>query len=276
MKDRASEILNLLVSKRNVKVNTLAELLGVSCVTIRKDLDNLERRGLICRNHGYASLDMASEDGKRMAYNYSVKQRIARDAANTVKDGETIMIGSGSCCAFLVEELAKMKKNVTIITNSIFITNFVSFYSNIKLILLGGYYQPDSQLVVGPITVKSGEQFFSDKLFVDADGFLPDFGFSGNDYRNVQTIKELAVNAREVYVLAEAEIYKKQGVLCMVQFDQLTGVYTDGGISAEAEAALVKNNVMLYKITGSGGAAAGIGISQSPRRLSKAASLSLN
>jgi DeoR/GlpR family transcriptional regulator of sugar metabolism len=264
MKDRASEILDLLVSKRNVKVNALAESLGVSCVTIRKDLNSLERRGLICRNHGYASLDTASDDGKRMAHNYLVKQQIAHDAANTVKEGETIMIGSGSCCAFLVEELAKMKRNVTIITNSIFITNFVSFYSNIKLILLGGYYQPDSQLVVGPMTVKSGEQFFSDKLFIDADGFLPNFGFTGNDCRYVQTIKELAVNAREVYVLTESETFNKQGVLCMVQFDQLTGVYTDGGISAEAEAALVKNNVALYKINSLYGVAARIGIAKSP------------
>jgi DeoR/GlpR family transcriptional regulator of sugar metabolism len=124
-----------------------------------------------------------------MAYNYSTKRRIAKNAAEMVEEGDTIMIESGSCCAFLAEELVASKKNITIITNSIFITNYVRHKPDIKIILLGGYYQPDSQVLVGPMTVKNGEVFFSSKFFIGADGFLPNFGFTGKDHIRVQTIR---------------------------------------------------------------------------------------
>ena len=163
MINRHTKILEILAQRQRAKVTTLAEMLDVSQVTVRKDLDHLEGRGLIRRIHGYASLDGADDVGKRMAYNYAIKRRIAKAAAFTVEDGETIMIESGSCCAFLAEELALAKKDVTIITNSAFIANFVRHRPHIKIILLGGYYQPESQVLVGPMTVKCGEIFFSDR-----------------------------------------------------------------------------------------------------------------
>jgi len=247
------KILEILASQQRVKVTSLAELLDVSQVTVRKDLDNLEREGLIRRFHGYASLDGTDDIGKRMVYNYSIKRRIAKIAAETVEEGETIMLESGSCCAFLAEELAIAQKNNTIITNSVFIANFVRNKPYIKMILLGGYYQHDSQVMVGPMTVKCGEIFFSDKFFIGADGFMPTFGFTGRDHMRVQTAMELAEKAKEVYVLTEAAKFLHQGVLGLIRYEMLTGVYTDEGIPGDAEAALLKNDVLLHKVPIHGG-----------------------
>ena len=248
MTNRHTKILEILAARQRAKVTLLAELLDVSQVTIRKDLDILERQGLIRRIHGYASLDGTDDMGKRMVYNYSTKRRIAKIAASTVEEGETIMLESGSCCAFLAEELALAQKDITIITNSVFIANFVRLKPHIKIILLGGYYQPDSQVIVGPMTVKCGEIFFSDKFFIGADGFMPKFGFTGKDHMRVQTAMELAEQAKEVFVLTEAEKFHRQGVLGLIRFDKLTGVYTDEGIPGDAEAALLENNVLLHKV----------------------------
>jgi DeoR/GlpR family transcriptional regulator of sugar metabolism len=248
MTNRHTTILELLAKRHQVKVTDLAEVLDVSQVTVRKDLDQLEERGLIRRAHGYASLDVADDVGKRMAHNYAIKKRIARAAAETVEDGETVMIESGSCCAFLAEELVYSKKDVTIVTNSAFIANFIRRAPNAKIILLGGYYQPESQVLVGPMTSKCGEIFFSDKFFIGADGFLPTFGFTGKDHMRVQTIMDLAERAREVIVLTEAEKFRRQGVLGLVQLEKLAGVYTDTRIPAEAETALLGKNIMLHKV----------------------------
>ena len=248
MINRHIKILELLAKSQRIKVTELALLLDVSQVTVRKDLDQLEERGLIRRIHGYASLDIADDIGKRMAYNYAIKKRIASAAAETVEDGETVMVESGSCCAFLAEELAKTKKDITLVTNSVFIANYVRRSPTVKVILLGGYYQPDSQVLVGPMTSKCGEIFFSDKFFIGADGFMPNFGFTGRDHMRVQTVMDLADRAREVIVLTEAEKFMRQGVLGLLRLEKISGVYTDERIPVDIETIMLNKKVSVFKV----------------------------
>jgi DeoR/GlpR family transcriptional regulator of sugar metabolism len=223
-------------------------MLGVSQVTIRKDLDILEERGLVHREHGYACLNNTNDTEKRMAYNYDIKRRIAKGAAALVEEGETVIIESGSCCTFLAEELANEQKDVTIITNSVFIANFIRHASRTKIILLGGSYQPESQIVVGPMTRKCSEIFFSDKLFVGTNGFMPNFGFTGKDHMRSQTVMDLAENVRDIFVLTDAEKFFHQGVLGLLRLDIVTGVFTDDRIPEEVESLLIENNIALYKV----------------------------
>ena len=246
--DRTVKILDILSTNKSIKVTLLAELLDVSQVTLRKDLDNLEKRGIISRTYGYASLDGADDTGKRMAINHSIKRRIAKAAAQTVEEGETVMLESGSCCALFAEELAMTRKNVTIITNSAFIANFVSRLSNIKIILLGGYFQPESQVMVGPMTTKCSEIFYLDKFFLGTDGFVSGQGFTGRDHLRVETAAGLAKRAKKVYVLTESAKFHRRGAYSLIQLDKITGVFTDESIPKEAETALQKNNVLLHKV----------------------------
>jgi DeoR/GlpR family transcriptional regulator of sugar metabolism len=248
MTNRHSRILEVLSKRQRAEVVALAELMKVSQVTIRKDLDSLEERGIIRREHGYASLNNNDDIGKRLAFNYDIKRRIAKSAAALVEEGETVMIESGSCCALLAEEIANAQKDVTIITNSTFIANFIRFASRTRIILLGGYYQPESQVLVGPMTRKCGEIFFSDKFFVGTDGYMPGFGFTGKDHMRSQTVSELAENARDIFVLTEAEKFQRQGVLGLVRLEQLAGVFTDERIPPEIENQLIDKNVRLYKV----------------------------
>jgi DeoR/GlpR family transcriptional regulator of sugar metabolism len=246
--DRTVKILDLLASNKTIKLSMLAELLDVSQVTLRRDLDSLEKRGIIRRTHGYVSLDGADDTGKRMAFSHSIKRRIAKAAAQTVEEGETVMLESGSCCALFAEELALARKNVTIITNSAFIANFICRLPYIKIILLGGYFQPESQVLVGPMTINCAQMFFSDKFFLGTDGFIPGFGFTGGDHLRVETSLELAKRAKKVFILTEAAKFNSRGVYNLIGFDKIAGVFTDDSIPKEAEEALKKNNVLLYKV----------------------------
>ncbi|MCL2244712.1 MAG: DeoR/GlpR family DNA-binding transcription regulator [Treponema sp.] len=248
MKDRNVRILDLLAAHKNIKVTMLAELLDVSQVTLRKDLDNLEKRGMIRRTHGYASLDGADDTGRRMAFNHSIKRKIARAAVEIVEDGETIMLESGSCCALFAEELALSGKNVTIITNSAFIANFMCKKPAVKVILLGGYFQPESHVLVGPMTIKCGEIFYLDKFFLGCDGFISDNGFTGRDLLRAETAGELAKRAKKVFILTESAKFIRRGAYNLIPFDKVTGVFTDEGISKEAETVLREKNVTLNKV----------------------------
>jgi DeoR/GlpR family transcriptional regulator of sugar metabolism len=248
MKERTVKILDLLASNRTIKLSLLAELLDVSQVTLRKDLDDLEKRRIICRTHGFVSLDGADDSGKRMAFNHLIKRKIANAAVQTVEEGETVMLESGSCCALFAEELAIARKNVTIITNSAFIANYVCRLPYIKIILLGGYFQPESQVLVGPITQRCADFFYSDKFFLGTDGFIPGYGFTGRDHLRVETSLELAKRAKKVFILTEAAKFNRRGVYNMIDFGRLTGVFTDDSIPKAAEADLVKNNILLHKV----------------------------
>lgn len=109
MSKRDAMILELLTTRGKTEVAALSEVLGVSEVTVRKDLDALQEKGLVQRIHGYATLANPNDVGGRLAYHYEEKRLIAHAAAELVQDGSTIMIESGSCCALLARELADTK-----------------------------------------------------------------------------------------------------------------------------------------------------------------------
>ena len=138
MKNRTNQILELLTTEKKAEVSFLAEKLGVSQVTIRKDLDALEHQGIILREHGSARLRSMDDINGRIAYHYEAKRKIAQQAAKLVANGDTIMIESGSCCALLAAALAASQRDLTIITNSAFIANYVRSCPAIQVILLGG------------------------------------------------------------------------------------------------------------------------------------------
>jgi len=248
MKNRLSQILEILLNKQRIEVSTLSGILGVSQVTIRKDLDQLEEKGLIVRQHGYACLDKINDIGKRMAYCYDIKRRIAKVAAATVEDGETVMIESGSCCALLAEELALTKSEVTIVTNSIFITNYIRHYPSIKIILLGGYYQPESQILVGSITKKCGDEFYSNKFFLGVDGFSRKAGFTLGDHLRVQAIRDLSEFTRGIYILTESDKFNRQGTISLERTDKIVKVFTDEKLPPDAETILRGDNIQIYKV----------------------------
>ena len=115
MELRHTKILELLTEKNKVDVTELSQNLGVSQVTIRKDLDILEKKGLIIREHGFATLNGQDDMNNRLAYHYDIKQKLAKVACQMIDDGETIMIESGSCCALLAQEIASTKKDAFIL-----------------------------------------------------------------------------------------------------------------------------------------------------------------
>lgn len=109
MKKRENTILEILSEVGRIEVTVLAERLGVSQVTVRKDLDALEQKGILRREHGYAVFGGSDDINNRLALRYEEKRRIAKKAASLVSAGETVMIENGSCCALLAEEIARTK-----------------------------------------------------------------------------------------------------------------------------------------------------------------------
>ncbi|ACA56601.1 transcriptional regulator, DeoR family [Clostridium botulinum A3 str. Loch Maree] len=248
MLDRHTKILELLTENKKIEVTKLSELLNVSQVTIRKDLIQLENKGLIVREHGFATLNSSDDINNRLAYHYEIKRRIAKLATESVMDGETIMIESGSCCALLALEIAQTKKDITIITNSAFIADYIRKLSNTRIILLGGEYQNESQVMVGPITRKCVESFFVDKLFIGTDGFSEVSGFTGKDYMRSETVRDMAKQANHVIIVTESTKFSQKGVVNLIATDEISSVVTDVNIPKECEEYLFSKNIEVKKV----------------------------
>ena len=244
---RHTKILELITENKKMEVTKLSQLLSVSQVTIRKDLIQLENSGLIVREHGFATLNSSDDINNRLAYRYDIKQRIAKLAVESIEDGETVMIESGSCCALVALEIAQTKKDVTIITNSAFIADYIRKVAKIRIILLGGEYQNESQVMVGPLTRKCVEAFFVDKLFIGTDGFAIETGFTGNDYMRSEAVKDMAKQASRVMIVTDSDKFSQKGVVNLIEIEKVACVYTDDNIPSKIEDYLNKRNIKVIK-----------------------------
>ncbi len=218
-------------------------MLEVSQVTIRKDLDRLEEEGLLSREHGYALIKNANDINTRLTINYDIKLNIATKASELVSNGETIMLESGSTCALLAEQLAKLKKDVTIITNSAYIAIRIRELPIRKVILLGGDYQKEYQGMVGPLVRKCAKEFHVDKFFVGTDGFIPDSGFTCDDLMRVETMNYMAQSANRTIILADSSKFSQKGVVIQSTFDDIDTVCTDAAVSEEILSILYNNKI---------------------------------
>ena len=224
---RQSEIVEMVDSEKQVTVKELSEKLGVSEVTIRKDLDTLSEYGILIRHHGYALKKNTADIVNRLSINYDSKCKIARKANALIGFNETILIGSGSTCALLAEEIVRTKPNVTIITHSIYIAEHASRLGNNKIILLGGEYQRDAQVMVGPLVRSSVRQYYVDKIFLGTDGFVKNVGFMGSDVLRTEAVKNMAESARHIIIITDSTKFSKRGLLVQFSQKEPTRIITD-------------------------------------------------
>jgi DeoR/GlpR family transcriptional regulator of sugar metabolism len=115
-------------------------------------------------------------------------------------------------------------------------------------VLLGGDYQTESQVMVGPITRRCAEEFYVDKLFIGTDGFTENIGFTGNDRMRAEAVRDMARQAANVMILTESEKFSQQGVVVLLKAEKVSTVFTDSRIPVKSEKALTDKGVAVCKV----------------------------
>lgn len=243
MLDRTNKILELLTENTKLDIKYLSEKLNVSQVTVRKDLDGLEKRNIVKREHGYAVLLSKDNIAGRMAYHYDIKVKIAKMASTLINDGDTIMIESGSCCALLAETLCSTKKDLKIITNSAFIAELICSKSNFEVILLGGIFQKSSKVMVGPMVRECVCNFYVEKFFIGTDSYSNKTGFTNQDQLRGQAVKDMSIQSDEVVVLTESEKFRLKGTIPLNIGNKIKLVITDNDIDSDSIEELNKQGI---------------------------------
>lgn len=243
MNSRQQTILQMVIDQGRVSVVELAKTTGVSEVTIRQDLNLLEKMSYLRRAHGYA-VPLDSEDVEtRMMNNYALKRELAEFAASLVNNGETVFIENGSSNALLARTLAEQKE-VTIVTVSSYIAHLLK-ETRCEVILLGGIYQKKSESMVGPLTRQYVQQVHFSKAFIGIDGWQPDTGFTGRDMMRSDVVNAVLEKGCEAVVLTDSTKFGAVHPYTMGPVSRFSRVITDNGLKAEHQQKLQSDGLIV-------------------------------
>jgi DeoR/GlpR family transcriptional regulator of sugar metabolism len=237
--ERRQQLVELVEQRKSVTVAELSEHFGVSPATIRRDLGQLSRRGMIERAHGGAARRVrgAAEMPeppllKRTALQADEKRRIGAAAAAYVHDGETIIISSGTTTAEMVPHLAG-RANLTVITNALNIVFALAPFPDITVIVVGGVLRHSELTVLGSLGEDAMENLRADKLFMGSSALHADYGLSAENFAESRSDQTLMNAAREVIVVADHTKFGRVATVRVAPLKRIRRIITGRELSSD-------------------------------------------
>ncbi|ADB53227.1 DeoR/GlpR family DNA-binding transcription regulator [Conexibacter woesei] len=227
---RRRSIVDLLDRDGSVTVAALEEAFGVSSMTARRDLSELERQGLARRTHGGAVLPgvAAHEDSfqHRLGVDTDAKHRLGAAAAALVAPHETVYIDSSSTCWHAAQAIVASRVPVTIVTNSVPVMELVgaSDQANVELIGIGGSMRRLTRSFVGPHAVRTVQEHFADKVFLSIKGLSRDGTLTDADPLEAEVKRAMIGRAEEPVLLIDGSKLHTRGLAAITAVDQLAHV----------------------------------------------------
>lgn len=242
--ERRAKILEILDELNKVNVTDLSQELKVSEVTIRNDLDKLEKNKLLVRAHGgaFKTSNLALAVSEKKSINRELKRKIGKKAVSLIQENDSIILDSGTTTFEISSNLGKFK-SVTVITNALDIVNNLAQFKDLKVYMPGGFLKEFSMSLVGPMAERNLRQLYCNKLFLGVDGIRPDVGFFTHHMEEAYLNQIMIEIAEEVIVVADSTKFRKTGLAFIHGFEKVDMIITDSGITEEELKLLKKNNV---------------------------------
>lgn len=250
-KERQLAILNYLQTHGKTPVDQLAKFFATTGTTIRKDLTVLEADKKVLRTYGSVVLADNEKDKEtdpdlpitnKTNINLPQKRKIARAAVNLIKDGDSLIIDSGSTVLQMIPFLSELN-NLTIMTNSLHIINsLVALEKDHELLMCGGTYRSRSASFHGILAESTFEKFSFDKLFIGTDGFDLELGLT--TFNEVHGVSKAMTNAaREIIVLADSSKFGRRSPNIVCPLEKIDVVITDSALDKNIHQALIDKGI---------------------------------
>jgi DeoR/GlpR family transcriptional regulator of sugar metabolism len=248
---RRRRIVEALEHEGNVQVEHLADRFGVSQVTIRKDLAELEEQGLLQRTYGGAIYSHRSRFNfsffEKLKLHSEKKEWIAEAALNYVHEGDTLFLDSGSTTLAFAKALPGRFRSLYIITSSVPAALELS-KAAYEILLVGGQVRNHSLALIGPVAIRTITQYHADRAFIGTSGINLAHGHSTPNPFDAEVKQAMIRSADESYVLTDSS---KFGHTCLTSFASLEEVHmtiTDREIPPEFHKAFTKRSIGLQII----------------------------
>lgn len=243
--ERRRRIVARLEGSAGVKVTQLAEELGVTEETIRRDLAQLKREGRVVRVHGGAvpvgehSHDLPFEVRSRAFH--EVKAALARHALRHIADGDVVAFDASST----IHELACVLPDagLTVITNALPATAVLMARRNVRVLSTGGVLDPASRSWVGSFAEQALERVNINKLFLSSKGVDLRRGLSEVDDAQARVKRKMIDLAEEVFLLVDHSKFGVRAAVHLAQLDEIDVLITDSGVAPDVRASLAAANV---------------------------------
>src|ERR1700712_1720196 len=243
--ERQQAVLHHLRLNGSGNVADLAQVLGVSASTVRRDLADMSDRQLLTRVRGGASLSgVQSEPDRagRVIAQEAEKRRIGAAAAERVTDGSTLLITGGTTTEAMVPFLAA-KERLTVLTNAMHVANLLSTHRHISVVVLGGILRHEEMSLLGPIAERTLADFHVDVAFYTAVGIDAFHGVYGAHAQEASTDRSLIGSAASLTVLADHTKFSQRGPARLGPPSVIDTLITDDGTDLEPLALLRSHGV---------------------------------
>lgn len=246
MAERQIKILNMIQEDGSVQVEELAKELDVSPMTIRRDLEKLQKEGLIERCHGGAVSKTEVAYADKSVKNHGQKVLIAVKCVEFIREGTTVYLDAGTTTYEIAKRIMDME-NMTVITNDLEIALLMK-NSKAELILCGGYVQKSTGSTLGYYTTQMIEDFRFDT------GFFGAAAISGEYYVLTPTTdkaflkRQLVKQCRQSFLAVDDSKFYRQGMNRINCLADYTGIITDHEFKEQENAALQKKGVRIISV----------------------------
>jgi DeoR family transcriptional regulator, aga operon transcriptional repressor len=242
IEERRRRIRDLLRDHGRVTVDALASRFGTSQVTIRADLSALETVGALTRTHGGAvpSTDEADAPlGIKKLRHHAEKVRIANAALALIRDGETIILDSGTTTAEIARGLRTLPlTSVNVITNALNIAALLLEVPSVRLIVPGGILRRESNSLSGPLAESALANLQADRVYLGADAIDPEIGVMTPHLAEARLNAEMIRISQQVVVVADSSKLQRRNISLIAKVEQLDMLITDRGAPDQAVADL--------------------------------------
>ena len=245
--ERRHRILDLLRQHGRVTVEALAHRFATSAVTIRTDLAALETAGALERTHGGALLSRDDEDqpiAVKRTLHHAEKVRIAKLAATLIRNGETVILDSGTTTAEIAKQIRRLEVgSINVITNALNIATLLADVPSVRLIMPGGYLRPESNSLSGHMAEAALAGLQADRLFLGADGLDPERGVMTPHLAEAQLNAKMIAISRHVIAVADSSKLLRRNISLIARVEQLHMLITDSGADPDVVADLRRRGV---------------------------------
>ena len=233
---RRDKILALIKEDGHAKVMDLSRIFKVTEVTIRQDLERLEKDGYITREHGGAYLKNVDLNVRNFSLlnqeNLAEKMAIARKAIEFIHDGDTIILDSGSTTT----EIARLitgYRNLTVITNALNIALILGAQTGINIIVTGGEFKAPTLSLTGEKAADSFQNLHVDKLFLATAGISLKSGLTYPGISDICVKRAMIDSANETYLVADSTKIGKNSFASLGPLSLIDTLITDAKIKSE-------------------------------------------
>lgn len=246
--ERHSIILENLAQHEAMQVSQLASILGVSTVTIRKDLTELELNKKLYRSHGRAIMinpytsNRTVNEKEKLAR--KEKEAIGRFAASLIDPDDSILIASGTTVLALARAIRPVNR-LTVISASLQVSELLGQDHQVDLVQLGGSVRTSSLSVVGEMAQRPLDEFSCSKLFMGVDGIDMEFGITTTDIREASLNKAMMHTAQKTIVLADSTKFRRRGFSKIANLTEVDMIITDSGVPERIVHQLEENGIEL-------------------------------